>query len=81
MAKEDDGATDDNIEYYYLRITDPDPPHSQVLVYLDTSEQKMLYDPITFQTDYKSNYSGNNTIDSSLYYSKLLKLTWIFKNH
>ena len=50
------------IEYYYLRVIDPDT-QQQVLVYVDTSEQGMLYDPTTFQTDYKSNFSGNNIID------------------
>ena len=47
-----------NNYYYYLRVIDP-VSDKTVLVYADTSEQEMLYDPETYEGDYKSNYSGN----------------------
>lgn len=56
-------STKDN-NHYYLWVIDPESKE-EVLVYVDTSIQDILYDPITFRGDYKSNYSGLGTCNTS----------------
>ena len=66
VIKEPDGPV---TTYNKLWVMDPES-NKKVLVYVDTSEQGLLYDPQTFQGDYKSNYSG---IIGQLIVMRLLK--------
>lgn len=55
-----DKRIEDGRPYFLLEVQDPDDPNGQEmeLVYIDTSEQGMLYDPETFTSNYRSNLSG-----------------------
>ena len=43
--------------YFDLYVTAP-PPTGEVLTYVGTTEQELMYDPQTYLIDYKSNLSS-----------------------